>query len=378
MKLSLNLDSLWKNIDKMGASPVDFIMDRKESDGFVIDDEGLSRGIEIELDRLEPVGGVLSIQGRQVLLYIPDHGGSIDGVLRDGSTGKKFHVANCATLNKMRALNRIERYIVTNDLSGNFEIYGNGGYHHGGRKGIAQLVVCKNCLKHLNYKGYKNGLPTGSTKSQIFKDFSLSEFFARHSTLFDHTPSHSTVIEAGYSDNWKEISATYRSQQNYCCEQCTVNLSQHKHLLHCHHVNGVKRDNSESNLKALCMDCHRKQPMHQHLNISAKQMHNIHTCRREQGLLENNSWDELLKLADTSFHGILLTYHKRGKQQPEIGYDIENDKQEVVFTAEIAWTAYKKAIVFDEREVDTAKSLGWTAITLNEALENAANGSYLI
>lgn len=362
----------------MGASPVDFDLGTTERDNFVIDNEGLSRGIEIELDRLEPVGGVLSIQGRQVLLYIPDQGGSIDSVINDGSKGKRFHIANCSTLHKMRTQNRIERYLVTNNLTGDFDVYGNGESQHVARKGTARLVVCRNCLKHLNYKGYKNSSATGPTKNEIFKNFKLSEFFARHSTLFRYTPDQLKPIEAGYSDDWKSVSAQYRSQHNYCCEQCSVNLSDYKHLLHCHHKNGVKRDNSQNNLEALCKDCHRRQERHEHLNISAQEMTIIRSCRRDQGMLDNNSWDELLELTDTSFHGILLTYQSRGTQRPEIGYDIENEQHEVVITAEIAWTAQKKAIVFDDKEVKVMGNLGWTAITLNDAVNNAATGSYLV
>lgn len=376
MKLSLSFDSLWQNVNQMGASRSAFELNKEKSESFALDNEGLSRGVEISLSALEPVGGVLSIQGMQVLLYIPDQGGSIESVLKDGSKGKKFHVANCSTLHKMRAINRIERYIVTNDLSGNFNVHGSN--YRIKNEGTAKLVVCKNCLNHTNYKGYKNGSYPGPTKGKIFKEFNLSEFFARHSTLFDHTPTQLEQTLVGYSEDWTEVSQKYRSSKNYCCEQCKADFSEHNYLLHSHHINGVKRDNSDANLQALCADCHRKQPMHQHMSISAKQMDTIYKLRREQGLFDDNTWDELLELTDTSFHGILQTYRHNGKPRPEVGYDVENSEQEVVITAEVAWALKKKAIVFNAKEVDILTTIGWSAITLNEAVDNAAHGHYLV
>jgi hypothetical protein len=38
-----------------------------------------------------------------------------------------------------------------------------------------------------------------------------------------------------------------------------------KDLLHVHHINGVKSDNSEMNLRVLCQYCHGEQPNHEHM-----------------------------------------------------------------------------------------------------------------
>ncbi|WPU32705.1 HNH endonuclease [Pseudoalteromonas piscicida] len=68
---------------------------------------------------------------------------------------------------------------------------------------------------------------------------------------------------------------------HYTCEQCGVELSQYKRLLHTHHINGVKTDNSISNLRALCLDCHKKQPKHEHMHVTHNDQLIINQLRRD-------------------------------------------------------------------------------------------------
>ena len=51
------------------------------------------------------------------------------------------------------------------------------------------------------------------------------------------------------------------------CKSCRVDLSEQKRLLHVHHLNGEKSDNSAGNLIVLCADCHRKEPHHGHVHV---------------------------------------------------------------------------------------------------------------
>ena len=55
-----------------------------------------------------------------------------------------------------------------------------------------------------------------------------------------------------------------------------------KSLLHTHHINGIKEDNDFPNLKVLCLDCHRKEPNHEHLMLNRIQLEQIYILRREQ------------------------------------------------------------------------------------------------
>src|SRR5690606_19789276 len=115
----------------------------------------LASGKEISIDEIDFSGLVASYQGRQVLLYIPDHGHRLDEVLAGRDEGKKFHVTDCRTLDTMRRHNRFSRYFATNDLSGEFTYHGRSQYDRTRREGRANLKVCKNCTHHLNSKGYR-------------------------------------------------------------------------------------------------------------------------------------------------------------------------------------------------------------------------------
>lgn len=66
---------------------------------------------------------------------------------------------------------------------------------------------------------------------------------------------------------------------------CHVDLSDHHGLLDVHHINGVKHDNRNSNLKALCKECHQKQPHHTNYYVSNDNKLKLHMLRKIQGLL---------------------------------------------------------------------------------------------
>lgn len=79
----------------------------------------------------------------------------------------------------MRHKNRFERYHATNRIDGLFEIDDGSG-----RSQDVDLRVCMNCLERLNYKGSIDK----QRKREIFKSFSLNEFFSDYSTCFRHMP----------------------------------------------------------------------------------------------------------------------------------------------------------------------------------------------
>lgn len=349
----------------MGGEAIDFDLTEVWNDTDIEFDNELSgSGIEVKLEDLESEQGLLSVRGRQVVLFIPDHAYRVEKVLFDASQGNKFHIADCKTLDTMRLRKRFERYKVTNNLNGVFEIYGVDQFKKN-VEGVAELNVCKNCLNMLNYKNAATG--TVSARNEIVRDFNVEEFFSTYSSIFRFLPKqHTHNVEKGYSSDWKEVSAAIRKRANYICSSCEVDLSSKKNLLHVHHVNGIKSDNTESNLVVLCADCHKKEPYHNHLFIKRDDIRLINKLRKEQDVLDKSSWNTVYKYADTAVHGILDLCQKKGNiSPPVVGCEIDDKDQRIIAEIELGWPKTKFGIYLGERvEVE-----GWRLINHQEALE---------
>ena len=282
MRLKLDFSSLEKAARRIGASaPVDLVVDvRRGVDPVDPIDIELNIGIELDLSEItsDPTG-LLTYRGRQVVLYIQDHGWNIHEALIDGSTGKKVHVADCDTLQYMRRENRYERYVATNNVSGDFHVTGHDGYRDL-VEGKAKLRVCKNCLRMLNYKDYT------SNRNQVFQAFEWNEFFDAYRSHFAKMPSRLAGDSDGtYTMDWDRVSGQYKEAQAFTCESCGLGLREHPRLLHVHHKDGVKTNNAWLNLKALCIDCHSKQPAHSHMHMTNAQASLINRLRQQQNLL---------------------------------------------------------------------------------------------
>ena len=194
MRLNVDLRALEEAARRMGmVMPVELDIDvRRGIDPVDPIDIKLAQGIEIDdLSNIEsdPESGLLSYKGRPVVLYIQDQHWDIHAVLADGSKGKKVHVADCRTLEDMRDRGRYERYVATNDVSGDFYVTGQEEYG-GSVDGQARLRVCKNCLWKLDYRGYRN-------RKQVFQAFEWSEFFDTYRSHFTQMPSRRAGVFAG-------------------------------------------------------------------------------------------------------------------------------------------------------------------------------------
>lgn len=370
MRLDIDLSDLWGCIRQMGSYNSDFSISGPSVDPFEIDrDLSSTKGLEIELDDLESDNGVLSYAGRQVLLFIPDQGSKIDDVLENPEKGRRFHVSDCVTLNQMRQNNRFERYKATYNISGLFEIYGTSYRTGKNINAEAELRVCKNCLKYLNYNGYQSG--GEKPKSLIFKGFDIAEFLSEYSTLFKSMPNRRDMIdEGGYSHDWAEVSAKYRESVGCVCEVCRVDLKEHRNLLHTHHVNGNKRDNVRTNLQALCIDCHRKQPQHDYMRVRHEDMQILVRLRRQQGLLKGlRDWDSVRMMADKALDGLLRQYARKGGLEcPVVGYELADTDGSIIAEIEVAWPRTKRGIAISNDAITLAKKHGWYVISVGEAL----------
>lgn len=228
-----------------------------------IDDEKLREllqtgEVEIDISELEVNNGVLEYKGRKILVYIRDqHKKYYD-------KGYRYHLSNCSTITKYIENKIQSRYVISQRTNGLFNI-------NLIERGIVvkedllePLKVCKNCLTKLDYKGYSK--LTYGQKSDVYNSFSLDAFFGTTKETQLQTFGFRDEVKAPintYSNDFSEVSLQYRTSKNFICEECGINLFNNRKYLHTHHIDGDKSNNNNYNLKALCIECHAKQPNHE-------------------------------------------------------------------------------------------------------------------
>ena len=217
----------------------------------------------LEVDKEDVVAlpdGTLSYKDRRVLLYIRDvsqYGGNY--------SDRRFHFADCAKLRQMRENLRFGRYVVASRDDGLFRLH----YISSGRRTDKRLDVCQFCLDRLNYKGFHRGMRLNIRMAAV-QHFSIPEFFTTYPKTLHHSmPAYTdqTAPTNDYSTDFSLISRAYRQKRNWTCETCGIQLSRDmmQRYLHVHHINGLKNDNRDENLKAVCIHCHGEEPSHGHV-----------------------------------------------------------------------------------------------------------------
>jgi hypothetical protein len=78
----------------------------------------------------------------------------------------------------------------------------------------------------------------------------------------------------GYTQGWESISRAFKTRKEYSCEDCGIQITKvlDKRFIHTHHVSGDKTDNSEKNLKCLCILCHSNQDENHRQNFQKGSM----------------------------------------------------------------------------------------------------------
>lgn len=240
-------------------------------------------GIEVEdLSELTPLEDhTLVYKGERVILYIRDV-----REVEDISKLPKFHVAHCSTLQGMIRSGRKRRYVVSQKESNIFSLnFMNGNTI---RKAEHPLDVCKNCLDILNWEGYIKTW-TLNQKNDCVSQFEVKKFFEKYPRkLVNNGYLREDSPLNRYPSNWMLISKRYRESKRWACEECGVNFFNNKDLLHTHHINGQKNNCHYSNLKALCIGCHAKQPLHEHMYSNTKvqaDIKRVEDIRRSQKIV---------------------------------------------------------------------------------------------
>ena len=218
-------------------------------------------GLPVSLQQVNVAeDGTLLVKNERVIFYLCDV----------YSFEPRFHVANCSTLQEMRAQHRIARYVAVQTDTGWFTV----NYIENNqivRTEVKQLSVCRNCLTLLEWQGYHPSL-SRTQKDQLVAGFELAGFFRVYprSLQVDALKEASMQPANLYPETWAALSQQLRAHARWMCVQCGINLSaqEHRKFLHVHHRNGLKHDNSPQNLAVLCVGCHAQQPRHEHLKHS--------------------------------------------------------------------------------------------------------------
>jgi len=133
--------------------------------------------VEVKLSEIDSNTDLLSYSDRHIVLFIPDQDSKVESVKLQPELGHRFHISNCRTLKSMQNNKMMYRYNVTSGQTGYFKASDSSG-----NKLAVKLLVCKNCLRKIEYK---SSYELSSTRiDRVVRKFSLENFFREKSHLF--------------------------------------------------------------------------------------------------------------------------------------------------------------------------------------------------
>ena len=248
----------------------------------------LKTGVRIDaaqFDSISTVAGMFSHKGEHAFLYIDEPYHAEDVLMqKPAEAAQRFHlVKHCPSLLTMHNAGKSERYVLKQTSTGLFPCKPLDSFTGKTRTDIvidAQLMPCKNCLAELAYQGYskpgsKSQRRDRDLNDKIFRGFDVNSFFEHYEPFFFDTNyyrQNPNDGKANYISDHLKIRDQLLVQKNYCCDgkNCGVQLKDKTSLLHMHHLNSSKGDNSRDNLKILCIICHSLEPNHQHMKPLVK------------------------------------------------------------------------------------------------------------
>ena len=251
-----------------------------DRDGYVVfDGEDIWNHITIE-------GGLLALGDRQVTLNILQPFCAeepLSEVPANGPNVPRFHMADCRTLEHMRESGLGNRYVISQRREAQFRVQPFiEETHDWGEVMFSNLVPCRNCLSALDYEGWRN-LATNA-RGVIVNNFDLEQFFVTFRPIFRCLPLYNVDTYPGgnYTTDFARISLQFRRSKNWRCDCCQLDLSDHRGLLHVHHIDHIRANNVRTNLRALCAECHKAQPYHGLMHIQPQERNLLRELRQTQ------------------------------------------------------------------------------------------------
>jgi len=179
----------------------------------------------------------------------------------------RYHIINCQTLQRAYREGWRDKYKRTQRMDERFFYRFTSFDNVMATNSDQRLLVCGNCLAELNERNQAH--PQLSRETFTLKLF-FSDKFADAWLKDESAGVDIGSIPSVYGPDWPLIATRYKELVKYQCEgeNCeSPNLSPRtlRKFLHCHHVNRDKQDTNYSNLKALCILCHAREPGHEQI-----------------------------------------------------------------------------------------------------------------
>lgn len=161
---------------------------------------------------------------------------------RYGESIPKFHICRCSTIDDFMMRGAFDGHYVRANTDP-VPVLSKESHHV---EEVSNMPLCQNCLRKIR----QYGRITSAEFVEILREAMGVDDMEQ--------PEEVEVDIFGYTRDWEQISKNYREQHNYTCEECGLRIDDifNRQYIHCHHKDGNKLNNSESNLKCLCMRCH--------------------------------------------------------------------------------------------------------------------------
>jgi hypothetical protein len=145
----LNIVKLKMGISRNSYGDLTIVVDPSRLTELELEKITSSHGLDISADDLTVLtDGTLAYKNSRVLLYIRDF-----TIYSGHRSQPRFHLANCKTLKDMREKKRFDRYVVSTNTDGKFNL----NIIESGRvkTEIYSLSVCQNCLDRLRFNSFE-------------------------------------------------------------------------------------------------------------------------------------------------------------------------------------------------------------------------------